>query len=101
MNDSLNCFPFHFDIKLFYVTDLISRSEVTVEYCSTDAMVADYCTKPLVGEKFRYFRNIIMNLAQIVSAQIQKKKKWSVCQRRQVYQQECVGEEKFINLNVK
>ena len=52
----------HFDIKLFYVTDLIGRSEVQVEYCPTDIMVADYMTKPLTGRKFQQFRRLIMNL---------------------------------------
>jgi len=52
----------HFDIKYFYVTDLISRDEVKVIYCPTDNMVADYMSKPLVGHKFKKFRDIIMNL---------------------------------------
>ena len=52
----------HFDIKYFYVTDLISRDEVKVIYCPTDNMVADYMSKPLVGRKFKKFRDIIMNL---------------------------------------
>ena len=52
----------HFDIKLFYITDLISRDEVTVKYCPSDRMIADYMSKPLMGAKFKEFRNIIMNL---------------------------------------
>lgn len=52
----------HFDIKLFYITDLINRNEVSVEYCPTGQMLADYMTKPLVGSKFRSFRSEIMNL---------------------------------------
>lgn len=47
----------HFNIKYFYITDLIQRNEVRVEYCPTDAMVADYMTKPLVGAKFFHFRD--------------------------------------------
>ena len=31
----------HFDIKLFYITDLISRDEITVVYCQNDDMIAD------------------------------------------------------------
>jgi hypothetical protein len=45
-----------FDIKYFYVPDLISRDEVEIEYCSTDEMLADYSTKPEVGRKFSLFR---------------------------------------------
>jgi hypothetical protein len=50
----------HFNIKYFYITDLIQRNEVRIEYCPTDAMVADYMTKPLVGDKFFHFRDHIM-----------------------------------------
>ena len=52
----------HFDIKLFYITDLISRDEVSVEYCPSDDMIADYMSKPVMGAKFKKFRNLIMNL---------------------------------------
>ena len=45
----------HFDIKLFYVTDFISRDEVTVKYCPSDKMIADYMSKPLMGAKFKEF----------------------------------------------
>ena len=52
----------HYDIKLFYVTDLVERGEVQVEYCPTDKMIADYMTKPLTGVKFWAFRKWILNL---------------------------------------
>jgi hypothetical protein len=51
----------HFDIKFFYIQDLIKRKELQVEYCSTDEMDADYMTKPLVGAKFIKFRSRIMD----------------------------------------
>jgi hypothetical protein len=51
----------HFNIKFSYITDLIDRKEVTIKYCPTDDMIADYMTKPLTGSKFNKFRNIIMN----------------------------------------
>ena len=66
----------HFDIKLFYITDLISRGEVEVKYCPTDEMIGDYMSKPLVGAKFLNFRDLIMNLSNIY---------------HQVGKQECVG----------
>ena len=50
----------HFNIKYFYITDLIERGEVEIEYCPTDVMLADFMTKPLVGTKFITFRNQIM-----------------------------------------
>ena len=67
----------HFDIKLFYITDLISRDEVTVIYCPTDDMIADYMSKPVMGTKFKVFRDLIMNLTGKV---------------HRIGQQECVGQ---------
>jgi hypothetical protein len=67
----------HFDIKWFYVTDLIDRDEVVVNYCHTDNMIGDYMTKPLVGAKFHKFRDLIMNLSG---------------KHHRHGQQECVGE---------
>ncbi len=52
----------HFDIKYFYITDLIKQGEVEIEYCPTDDMMADYMTKPLVGVKYHKFRGWIMNI---------------------------------------
>ena len=52
----------HFNNKYFYVTCLIENNEVTIKYCPTDDMIADYMTKPLTGAKFTKFRKLIMNL---------------------------------------
>jgi hypothetical protein len=38
----------HLDIKYFYITDLIERKEVTIQYCPTDAMLADWIEIPEV-----------------------------------------------------
>ena len=57
----------HFDIKYFYVTDLISRDEVVIRCCPTDEMIADYMTKALVGGKFTKFRELIMNLHSVIN----------------------------------
>jgi hypothetical protein len=51
----------HFNIKYFYITDLIKNKEVSIEYCPTDEMLADYFTKPLTGNKFNQFRQAVMN----------------------------------------
>ena len=64
----------HFNIKYFFITDLIKRGEVSIEYCPTDAMLSDYMTKPLLGEKFKFFRKALMNLPE-----------------QPIGQQECVG----------
>ncbi len=52
----------HFHIKFFYITDLINRNKIQIEYFPTEDMIADYMTKPLVGVKFEYFCKLIMNL---------------------------------------
>ena len=51
----------HFDIKLFYITDLIKRGEITVEYCPTDVMLADFFTKPIIVSKYEKNQKEIMN----------------------------------------
>ena len=37
-----------------------------VKYCPTEDMIADYNTKTLVGNKFKVFRDLIMNLCGII-----------------------------------
>ena len=49
----------HFDINMLYVTDLMSRNEVSVKYCPTGNMIVDFMTKPLTRSKFKYFRDFI------------------------------------------
>ena len=36
----------HINIRHFFVNDRIDEGELTVEYCSTKLMIADYMTKP-------------------------------------------------------
>ena len=62
----------HFDIRLFYVKDLVDRREVSIVYCPTDAMIADYMTKPTVGAKFKVMRDLIMNLSNIYHRVLQQ-----------------------------
>ena len=51
----------HLNIRYFYVTYLIDRDELQVEYCPTESMVADYFTKPVMGADFKRFRTLIQN----------------------------------------
>ena len=67
----------HFDIKIFYVKDLIKQNILSMKYSSTDNMIADYLSKLLVGSKFKQMRDLLMNL---------------LSKRIAVKQQECVGE---------
>jgi hypothetical protein len=60
----------HLNIRFFFVTNLKEKKEISIQYCPTDDMIADYMTKPLHGEKFRKFRQQIMNLDMPVMAQM-------------------------------
>ena len=57
----------HLNIRYFFITDRISKRELTVVYCPTKKMVADYFTKPLQGELFRKFRDQILGMATMES----------------------------------
>lgn len=41
----------HTQIKYFYITDLIKQNEMKIEYCLTNAMIADYIMRQLVNAK--------------------------------------------------
>ena len=60
----------HINIRYFFVKDRIDKGEMTVEYCPTYLMIADYFTKPLQGRIFKLFRDVIMGyrrLSDIIS----------------------------------
>ena len=52
----------HLNIKYFFITDLIRNKQVSVQYCPTDEIQADYMSKPVTGRKFHHDRRILMNL---------------------------------------
>jgi hypothetical protein len=52
----------HVNIRYYFITDRINKKEVSVMYCPTGDMVADFFTKPLQGSLFRYLRDLIMNI---------------------------------------
>ncbi|KAL7571371.1 hypothetical protein ACA910_007683 [Epithemia clementina (nom. ined.)] len=52
----------HLNIKYFFITDQIEKEQVKIEYCPTDELWADYMTKPLMGSKFKKFRERIMGM---------------------------------------
>eukprot|EP00980_Cylindrotheca_fusiformis_P016285 scaffold4840_cov147-Cylindrotheca_fusiformis.AAC.1 len=53
----------HLEIRYFFVTDNIKRGRMTVQYCPTDDMIADFFTKPLQGAKFQKFCQQVLNLS--------------------------------------
>jgi hypothetical protein len=48
------------NIGYFVLMDQVEKRNVTIVYCPTDDMVGDFHTKPLQGEKFPKFRNMIL-----------------------------------------
>jgi len=52
-NRALHC-------RYFFIADQCEKGNLTIEWCPTDEMVADFNTKPLQGEKFRAFCRVIM-----------------------------------------
>ena len=57
----------HIHIRYFFVKDRVDKGEISVEYCPTHLMIADFFTKPLTGKLFHRFRNIIMGYESIFS----------------------------------
>ena len=39
------------NIRYFFITDQVEKGNLTIKYCPTNKMVADYFTKPLQGKK--------------------------------------------------
>ncbi|KAG7367822.1 hypothetical protein IV203_030565 [Nitzschia inconspicua] len=52
----------HLDVRYFFVTDNVHRGKLSIEYCPTGDMVADYFTKPLQGSLFRKMLKQILNI---------------------------------------
>jgi hypothetical protein len=71
----------HLNIRLFFVADQKEKGNLSIEFCPTDKMTGDYMTKPVHGQKFRDFRQEIMNLpvlpfaAQMVMTAVANPKK--------------------------
>ena len=52
----------HINIRYFFVTDRVAKGELKVEWCPTLEMIGDYMTKPLQGQLFIKFRDLIMGV---------------------------------------
>ena len=56
----------HINIRYFFVKDRLDKWEVTIEYCQTKMMLADYFTKPLRVKVFKILRDFIMGYKPIL-----------------------------------
>jgi hypothetical protein len=52
----------HINIRYFFITDKVSKEEVSVVWCPTGDMIGDYATNPLQGALFRKLRDQIMGV---------------------------------------
>lgn len=50
----------HISICYFFITDRGNMKDLTIEWCPTKQMAANFMTKPLQGSSFRYLRDYIM-----------------------------------------
>ena len=50
----------HINICYFFISDQVNMKEVTIDWCPTKQMVADFMTKPLQGCQSRNLRDYIM-----------------------------------------
>jgi hypothetical protein len=57
------------NIRIFFVHEMVRNQEITISYCPTKEMVADFFTKPLQGTTFQNVRDIIMNIDPVSSMQ--------------------------------
>jgi hypothetical protein len=55
----------HIDIRYFFITDQVQRSNINILHCPTTDMLADFFTKPLQGALFRKYRSILLGYAHI------------------------------------
>jgi hypothetical protein len=57
----------HINIRFYFVTDRIAKKELSVEWCPTGDMIADFMTKPTQGALFIKFRDQIMGVKPVIS----------------------------------
>ena len=56
----------HINIRHFFITDRVKKGDVSVVWCPTGDMIADYATKPLQGSLFKKFRDQIMGVISTI-----------------------------------
>ena len=55
----------HIDIRYLFIQDRVESGDAKVEHLNTESMVADYLTKPLVGELFYKLRDLLLGYATL------------------------------------
>ena len=57
----------HIHIRYFWITDRLKAHNIQLHHCPTEAMLADFFTKPIQGNLFRRFRAVLLGHAPIAS----------------------------------
>lgn len=57
----------HMDNCYFWIKDRLESEQIKVEYCPTEKMLADFFTKPLQGNLFPKFRDVVLGYKHISS----------------------------------
>ena len=57
----------HIEIRYYFATDRISKQDLSVKWCPTLKMLADFMTKPLQGKVFMQLQDIIMGGEQMMT----------------------------------
>ena len=60
----------HINIRYFFITDRLDKDNITLRYCQTDHMLADFLSKPLQGNLFRKFRDVLLGHAHLSSLRV-------------------------------
>jgi len=50
----------HIHIRHFWIIDRIHQDNISLQHCPTVALLADFLTKPLQGQLFRKFRDVLL-----------------------------------------
>jgi hypothetical protein len=52
----------------FFVPEKVKNQEITIKYCPTKEMIADFFTKPLQGTTFHNVRDVLMNFDPVINS---------------------------------
>jgi len=55
----------HIDVRYFFMQDRFESEGISVVYCPTDEMLADFFTKPLQGSLFRKLRAVLLGYCHV------------------------------------
>ena len=60
----------HINIRYIFIADHLDTDNITLWYCQTEHMLANFLSKPLQGGLFRKFRDVLLGLAHLSSLRV-------------------------------